>query len=92
MTDKELRRLSRRELLEILIARTEENQRLQEELKKARSELKNRRIVMEQSGSLAEAALRLNGFFEAADRAAKQYVENARRGAEESNEKNGTVI
>ena len=33
---------------------------------------------------MAEAALQLNGVFEAADRAAKQYLENIRRMAEES--------
>ena len=35
---------------------------------------------------MAEAALRLNGVFEAADRAAQQYLENIRRMAEESRE------
>ena len=53
MTDKELRRLSRNELLEMLISETEENARLREELAQARAELENRRILVEKSGSLA---------------------------------------
>lgn len=83
MTDKELRRLSRSELLEMLIAKTEENIRLRGELERARAELANRCILLEKSGSIAEAALRLNGVFEAADQAARQYLESVRRMTEE---------
>lgn len=78
MTDKELRRLSRRELLEMLISQIEENQRLKQELHQAQETLNNRQITMECAGSIAEAALRLNGVFEAADRAAQQYLESVR--------------
>lgn len=83
MTDKELRRLSRSELLEMLIAQMEENEKLRSELNKTRSELKDRRITLSQAGSIAEAALRLNNVFEAADEAARQYLENVRRMKEE---------
>lgn len=86
MTDKELRRLSRRELLEMLIAETEENTRLRSELEQARAKLADRRILIEKSGSMAEAALRLNGVLEAADKAALQYLENVRRMAQEKEE------
>ena len=84
MTEKELRRLSRRELLEMLITRTMENERLTEELQQARKELSDRTLIQERAGSMAEAALQLNGVFEAADRAAREYLENIRRMAEES--------
>lgn len=83
MTDKELRRLSRRELLEMLIASAEENERLRAELTQAQGELNSRQLLLKQSGSMAEAALRLNGVFEAADRAAQQYLTNVRAAAEE---------
>ncbi|MGM9550200.1 MAG: DNA repair protein [Faecousia sp.] len=83
MTDKELRRLSRSELLGMLIAQMEENERLRDELDQARAELKSRRIVLSRAGSIAEAALRLNEVFEAADNAANQYLENVRWLAEE---------
>lgn len=86
MTDKELRRLNRRELLEMLIAETEENTRLRSELEQAREKLADRRILLEESGSMAEAALRLNGVLEAADKAALQYLENVRRMAQEKEE------
>lgn len=76
MTDKELRRLSRRELLEMLIAQMEENQRLKQRIEEAEKKLASRQIVMDQVGSIAEAALALNGVFEAAQAAAEQYLEN----------------
>lgn len=76
MTDKELRRLSRAELLEMLLAQTEENERLRERLDEAEAALNDRRIEIERAGSLAEASLRLNKVFTAADEAARQYLEN----------------
>lgn len=85
MTDKELRRLSRSELLEMLIAQTEENNRLRIRLEQAEAQLQDRRITIDKAGSLAEAALQLNHVFEDADRAAQQYLENIRRMAEKEN-------
>ena len=79
MTDKELRRLSRSELLEMLIAQTEENDRLKIRLEQAEAQLRDRRIAIDKAGSLAEAALSLNGVFQAAEAAAQQYLENIQR-------------
>ena len=82
MTDKELRRLSRRQLLEMLVIQKKENTRLRQELERARAALIERRIAIDQSGTMAEAALRRNQVFEAADRAAKQYLQNIKAQAE----------
>lgn len=79
MTAKELKKLKRSELLEMLLARTEEVERLRAELDEAQKQLNDRAIVLENSGSIAEAALKLNGVFEAAEEAAKQYLENIER-------------
>ena len=70
MTEKEVRKLSRLQLLEILVEQANEIEQLKAELKETKEQLADRKIVIEQSGSLAEAALRLNGVFEAAQRAA----------------------
>lgn len=83
MTDRELRRLSRSELLEMLIAQTAENDQLKTRLAQAEAQLRDRRIAIDKAGSIAEAALQLNNVFEAADRAAQQYLENVRRMVEE---------
>ena len=76
MTDKELRRLTRAELLEILLSQGKEIERLERELQIAQSKLQDKELLMSKSGSIAEASLRLNGVFEAAQRAAEQYLTN----------------
>ncbi|MGM9590621.1 MAG: hypothetical protein ACI3V0_10680 [Faecousia sp.] len=78
MTDKELRKLSRSELLEMLIAVTDENEKLKSRLEQAENRLQDRSIAIDQAGSIAEAALMLNGVFQAAEDAAQQYLENIR--------------
>ena len=84
MTEKELRHLSRKELLEILIDQTKEITSLRDTVQKLENELTERRITIAKSGSLAEASMKLNGLFADADKAAKQYLENARLIEEES--------
>lgn len=76
MTDKELKRLSRTELLEMLLEQTKEVERLRRELEITTAQLNDRRLLLDNSGSIAEAALHLNGVFEAAQAAADQYLEN----------------
>jgi polyribonucleotide nucleotidyltransferase len=83
MTEKELKKLRRVELLEILIEQRKEIIRLKRQLVKAQEELKNRRIDLEETGSIAEAALKISGIFEAAQRAADDYLYNIKIKAEE---------
>lgn len=83
MTNVELKRLSRRELLEMLIEQGKENDRLKEELRQATEKLQSRKIIFENAGSLAEAAMAINDVFAAADAAAAQYLENIKRRTEE---------
>lgn len=78
MTNRELRRLSRRELLELLIEQGKKVNDLQARLDEATEQLASRQIQLEQAGSIAEAALRLNHIFEDAQAAADQYLENIR--------------
>ena len=79
MTDKELRRLSRGALLELLIEQIEENERLRSQLEVCQKQLSDKEILISESGSIAEAALKLNGVFQAAENAAKQYLENIQK-------------
>ena len=77
MTDKELKRLSRGELLEMLIQQSKELERLRKQLDAAQTALQNREIAITNAGSIAEAALQLNGVFTAAQDACQQYMENS---------------
>ena len=79
MTDKDLKRRRRDELLEMLIAQSKKMEQMQEELDAARAALASREILLQEAGSIAEASLRINGVFEAAQAAAQQYLENVRR-------------
>jgi len=83
LTEKELRKLNRYQLLELLVMETEQNQKLRAELELAQQQLQQRHLQMAELGSLAEAALQLNGVFEAAQRAADDYLEGARMEAEQ---------
>ncbi len=84
MTDKELKKLSRKELLEMLVIQTRRTEALEKEIEDLKAKLKRKEIVVEKTGNLAEAALKLNYVFEAAQRAADQYLYNVRSRAEES--------
>ncbi len=83
MTDKELRKLSRSDLLELLISQTEENRVLKSRVDQMQDQLLDRRIAVDKAGSIAEASLQLNGVFQAAEKAAQQYLENIQRMSEE---------
>jgi tRNA U34 5-methylaminomethyl-2-thiouridine-forming methyltransferase MnmC len=75
MADKELRKLSRAELIEMLLEQSKRVANLEEQLKKAKEKLKNREIILNEAGNIAEAALRLNNVFEDAQAASEQYVQ-----------------
>lgn len=78
MTDQELRKLKRSELLEIMIAQSRKIVELQEKLDEAERKLADQQIMLSESGNIAEAALRLNHIFEDAQKAADQYLLNVR--------------
>ncbi|MDO4312456.1 MAG: hypothetical protein Q4C52_05175 [Eubacteriales bacterium] len=79
MTDKELRKLRREELLEMLIEQGRKVESLQEQLEEMQKKLDDREIRINQAGDIAEASLQINGVFEAAQSAARQYLENIQR-------------
>lgn len=79
---RDMKKLSRVELLEMLLDVTRENDALRQENEKLQEQLNDRQIRLEESGSIAEAALRLNRIFEAAQEAADQYLENVKAKAD----------
>jgi hypothetical protein len=76
MTPKELKRLGRAELLELLLEQSKEVERLRKKLKKLEDLLEERQLQVTQAGDLAQATLAVNGVMEAAQNAAKQYLDN----------------
>ena len=82
MTDKELHKLSRTELLEIMLQQQKEIERLQDELEKAKSLIESRKMLMRKAGSIADAALKISEVFEAAQNAADRYLMSVKASAE----------
>lgn len=79
MTDKELRKLSRSDLVQMLLQQSQEIQMLRKQLQSVEAALEKRIITILESGTMAEAALKLSGVFEAADIACQSYIENIRQ-------------
>ncbi len=76
MTAKDLKRLTRTDLLEMLIEQSKQLKVLEERLAKAESALESREIHISEAGSIADAAIRIHGVFETAQSAADVYLEN----------------
>ena len=83
MKEKDLRKLKRVELLDMLIeqgrlvdAQAEEIKKLKEECEELNRKLEDRKVSLEKTGSLAEASLKIAKVFLAAEDAAKIYLEN----------------
>lgn len=74
---RDLSKLDRLQLLQLLDEAVRENDRLKKELASAKQQLEDRRIALADSESLAHAALRLSGIFEDAQRAIDLYRSNA---------------
>ena len=92
MTEKELKRLRRADLLELLLEQSRENARLRRELEEARAELEDRTIRIENSGTMAEAAVALSGVFEAAQSACDLYLENIRLRNQEAEQYKDNIL
>ena len=78
MTEKELRRLSRTDLLELLLAQRRENEQLRCVLDQTQAQLADRTIKIDKAGSIAEASLQLSGIFTAAQESCQYYLDNIR--------------
>ena len=87
MTEKELQKLTRQDLLQLLLEAEKENDALRAEVEKLRAEAADKQLIMGKVGSIAEASLLLNGVFSAAQAAADQYVLNVKRVCEEKEER-----
>lgn len=83
MTDKELKKLKRMELLELLVDQAAEMDSLKKQLEETKAALESREFRLKETGSIAQAALEINEVFAAAQRAAQDYLDNIRRMEEE---------
>lgn len=76
MTKQELNKLSRSELIQLALTMSARIQTLQAQYNAAEQTIARREIILNNAGSIAEAALQLNGIFDVAQNTAQQYLDN----------------
>lgn len=81
MTEKELKKLNRYQLLELLVVQTERADDLQKKVEELEKKLEERELNFSKLGSIAEAAIQVSGVFETAQQAADMYLDSARKEA-----------
>ena len=74
MISKELKRLSRRELVDIIYQLKKNEQEMQEEIESLKSELQDKRIRISMAGSIADAAMSVTNVFSTAQMTANLYL------------------
>lgn len=74
MISKELKRLSRRELVDIIYQLKKNEQEKQEQIAALEEELQEKRIRISVAGSIAEAAVDITNVFSTAQRTADLYL------------------
>jgi cell division septum initiation protein DivIVA len=75
MVSKELRKLNRRELIEIIYQMKKNEQQMQAQIAALQAELEEKRLRLSRTGSIAEAALAVTNVFSAAQEAANLYLQ-----------------
>ena len=75
MTDKEFKRLSRSQLIDVIYQLQLKQEELTAENEQLSAALADKRIRVNNTGNIAEAALELHGVMEAAQKAATHYLE-----------------
>jgi len=83
LTEKDLKKLNRYQLLELLIVQTDRADKLQAKLDIAEKQLEKQELQISSLGSIAEASLQLKGVFQAAQDAADMYIDAAKKRAQE---------
>ena len=78
MTDKEFKRLSRPELIDIIYQLQLRQEALTAENQKLKQQLEDRRMRIQEAGNIAEASLNIHNVLQAAQDAADQYLDEIR--------------
>lgn len=83
----DVKKMSRKDLLQLLVMQSKKIDELENELAEANKLLNSKQIMISEAGSIAEASLKINKIFELAQEAADQYLENIKRMDEKKKEK-----
>ena len=92
MTDKEFKRLSRAQLIEIIYQLQVQIDKLNEEKQALENELEDKRLRLQSAGNIAEAALEINDCFRSAQNAAEQYLNEIKAIREETDTERQRIL
>ena len=92
MTDKEFKRLSRPQLIEIIYQLQLQIDKLNEEKQALKNELEDKRLRLSNAGNIAEAALEINDCFRSAQNAAEQYLNEIKAIREETDTERQRIL
>ena len=84
MTDKEFKRLSRYQLIDIIYQFQLQVDKLTEQNQELERELADKRLRLRNAGNIADAALEINDCFRSAQNAAEQYLNEIKAIREET--------
>ena len=84
MTDKEFKRLSRAQLIDVIYQFQLQIDKLTEQNEKLERELADKRLRLSDAGNIASAALEINDCFRSAQNAADQYLSEIKAIREET--------
>ena len=76
MNEKELRKISRKELLELLLEQANRIIDLEKELANAKAKLEDKTIMLNEAGNIAEASLKITDLFQKTMETCKIYSDN----------------
>ena len=83
MTDKEFKRLSRSQLIDIIYQLQLKQEELTAENEKLSKELADKRILVNEAGNIADAAMEIHNVMKVAQDAAEHYLEEMRLRSDE---------
>ena len=92
MTDKEFKRLSRAQLIEIIYRLQLELDKVNDEKQLLESELKDKRLRLSNAGNIADAALEISDCFRSAQNAAEQYLNEIKAIREETDTERQRIL
>ena len=84
MTDKEFKRLTRAQLIDIIYQLQLEIDKLNEQKQALENELADKRLRLSNAGNIAQAALEINDCFRSTQNAAEQYLNEIKALREEA--------
>ena len=84
MTDKEFKRLSRYQLIDIIYQFQLQIDKLTEQNQELERELADKRLRLSNAGNIADAALEINDCFRSAQNSAEQYLNEIKAIREET--------